>query len=131
MFENQRLDFDGSEAPVTSGEGRVEICRLLKEPRASAVIHAILAQMPQASLIGAPGVEVPRRLAYGALLFGIGDARGYGDRHRLGDFVLNREDVSDVSVVALGPDVLPVSASTNCAVTRMRLPDLRSLPSST
>jgi hypothetical protein len=61
--------------------------------------------MPQPALIGGPGVEAPRRLAHRALLLGVGDRRGDGDRYRFGDLVLDREDVGEIAVVALGPDV--------------------------
>jgi hypothetical protein len=47
------------------------------------------------------------RLAHRAVLLGIGNGRGYGYRHGLGDLVLEREDIGQIAVVALGPDVLP------------------------
>ena len=62
--------------------------------------------MPQAALIGSPRIEVPRWLAQGPLLFGAGNRRCNGDRHRFRYFVLYREGVGEVAVVALGPDVL-------------------------
>jgi hypothetical protein len=40
------------------------------------------------------------------LLFGIGNGRGDGDRHRLGDVVLQRKNVSEIAVVPLGPDMI-------------------------
>src|SRR6516165_5569998 len=61
--------------------------------------------MPQAALISGPGVETPRRFAQGALLLGFGDRRGNRDGYRFGNLVLYREDVGEVAVVALGPDV--------------------------
>ncbi len=48
-----------------------------------------------------------------------------------GDLVLQREDVVQVAVVALGPDVIVARPSISCAVIRTRPPALRTLPSST
>ena len=48
----------------------------------------------------------PRRLSYGAPELGIADGRGNRDRNGLGDFVLHREDVGEIAIVALGPDVV-------------------------
>ena len=42
----------------------------------------------------------------GALLLGVGNGRGDRDRHRLGDLVLHRENVGEIAVVALGPDMI-------------------------
>ena len=62
--------------------------------------------MPQAALIGTPGVETAGRLAHGPLSLGIGNGRGNGDGYRLGDLVLHRENVGEVPVVALRSDLL-------------------------
>jgi hypothetical protein len=62
--------------------------------------------MPQPELIGRPGVETAGRLTQGQMLLGIGNGRGNRDRHRLGDLILHCEDVGEVAVVALSPDVL-------------------------
>ncbi len=97
----------GGKATIAPGKVRIEIDRLLKEfLREGVVFASSFAEMPQAALVGAPGVEAPRRLAHGAMLLGIGDSRGDGDRHRPGDLVLHREDVGEIAVVALGPDVV-------------------------
>ena len=49
-----------------------------------------------------------------------------------GEFVLDGEDIGEVSIEPVGPDVARRSReSINCAVTRTRLPALRTLPSST
>ena len=49
-----------------------------------------------------------------------------------GDVVLHRENVGNLAVVAFGPeDDRLVSPSINCAVTLIRCPDLRTLPSRT
>jgi hypothetical protein len=61
---------------------------------------------PQPALIGGPCVEARRRLPHGASLLGLGDGRGNRERHRLGDLVLHREDVGEIAIVALGPDML-------------------------
>src|SRR5215469_11892093 len=62
--------------------------------------------MPETALICGPGVEASRLLPHGALLLGIGDSRSNSNRHRLADFVLHHEDVGEIAVVALSPDML-------------------------
>ena len=49
----------------------------------------------------------------------------------LGDFILQREDVSEVTVKVIGPKVIAGRGVINWAVMRARLPPLRTLPSST
>ena len=39
-------------------------------------------------------------------MLGIGNGRHQGDRHCLGDLVLQRENVGEIAVVAFGPDVI-------------------------
>ncbi len=70
------------------------------------VVRAEFAEMPQAALIGRPGVEVARRLAHRPLPLGIRNDRSNRDRHRFGDLVLQREDVGEIAVVPVGPDVV-------------------------
>ena len=53
------------------------------------------------------------------------------DRNPARDFVLHGEQISRVAVEALGPEMRIVSASISWAVTRIRLPERRTLPSST
>jgi len=78
----------------------------LKESlRKGVILGAGFTEMPQTSLIGAPGVEAARWLAQGAVQLGVANRWGNGDRHRLGEFVLYRENVSEIAVVALGPDM--------------------------
>src|SRR5216684_982617 len=62
--------------------------------------------MPQAPLISRPGIEALWRFAHGPLQLGIGNGRGDGDRYRFGNLVLHREDIGEIAVVALGPDVV-------------------------
>src|SRR3954454_1527933 len=62
--------------------------------------------MPKAALIGGPGIETVRRLAHRALPFGIGYRRCDRNSYRLGDLVLHRENVSEIAVIALSPDML-------------------------
>ena len=50
---------------------------------------------------------------------------------RVRDFVLDGEDVGEVAIVAVGPDMAAVEPLMSCAVTRTRAPALRTLPSST
>ena len=49
--------------------------------------------------------------------------------HRCGDLVLHREDVAQVAIEGLRPDVRAVAARISCAVMRIREPDRRTLPS--
>src|SRR5215472_7683468 len=85
----------------------VEVDRLLEEfLRSSGVLSRKLAQMPYAMLIGCPGVEAVRRLAHRAFLFGSSDCRSNSDRHCLGDLVLHRENVGEVAVITLRPNVI-------------------------
>ncbi|MGC2201399.1 MAG: hypothetical protein WA633_14810 [Stellaceae bacterium] len=64
-------------------------------------------------------------------MLGLGQRRldDPGDARR--DLVLHREDVAEVAVIALGPDVGTRYCVDNCAVIRTRPPALRTLPSST
>jgi hypothetical protein len=49
----------------------------------------------------------------------------------LRELVLDGENVGEVAIEPAGPDMPPLLESINCAVTRTRLPALRTLPSST
>src|SRR6516162_3330078 len=61
--------------------------------------------MPQAALIGLPSVKPLRRFAQNALLFGLGQRRLDDPGDAGGNLVLYGEDVAEVAVVAIGPDV--------------------------
>src|SRR5207237_7869399 len=50
--------------------------------------------------------QASRWFAHRAAQLSLGDGRSNGDRHRLGDLVLEREDVSQIAVVAFRPDML-------------------------
>src|SRR5712691_8287058 len=63
------------------------------------------AKMPHTAVIAFPGVEAVRRFAGGALALAAFDGGHDGGRHSGGDLVLHREDVAEVAVVALGPEV--------------------------
>ena len=95
------------EPPVAAGKGRIELDCVRKELlRESGVVRTEHAQMPQTALIGGPGIQGSGRLAYGASKLSVGNSRRNGNRHRLGDLVLHREDVRDITVVALRPDMI-------------------------
>jgi hypothetical protein len=70
------------------------------------VVPTDFLEMPQPALVRGPGVEAFPRLAHRAVKFGVSDRRGDGDRHGLRNLVLHHENVGEVAVVALGPDVL-------------------------
>src|SRR5882762_8269000 len=102
-----RLGSGDAEALVAPGEGWIEINRGLKKSLRQRVILGVqLAEMPQAALISSPGVGAFGWLAHRPPLFGIGDGRGDSYRHRLADLILHREDVGEVAVVAVGPDMV-------------------------
>src|SRR6516162_10745613 len=97
----------GGKPFVSSCKDRIQIDGPLKELLCEGVIlRAGFTEMPQTSLIGAPGVEAARRLAQDAVLLGIGNRWGNSDRHCLSDLVLQRENVGEIAVVAFGPDVI-------------------------
>src|SRR5215469_8042519 len=62
--------------------------------------------MPEAALIRRPSVEASRRLPQSALLLRIAYSRCNRDRHRLSDLILHRENVSEFTIIAFGPDVV-------------------------
>src|SRR5262245_24512462 len=62
--------------------------------------------MPKAALISGPSVEPARGPAKGSILLGIGNGRGNGDCYSLCDFVLQRENVGEVTIVTLGPNMI-------------------------
>ena len=57
--------------------------------------------------IGSPGVDAPGRLSHRALPLSVVDRWSNRYRHRLGDLVLYREDVGEIAIVPLRPDVIP------------------------
>ena len=90
---------------ISSDKHRIEIDGALKEFFSESVIlNAGLAEMPHPSLVRAPGIEICRRLAYRPLPFGVGDDRRNG--RSLRDFILHGENVGEITVVALGPDMI-------------------------
>jgi len=60
--------------------------------------------MPEAVLVGTPGVKICRRFANGTEAFGIGNSWHDGYRHRLGNFVLQCEDVTETAVIPRRPN---------------------------
>src|SRR6516165_4557976 len=62
--------------------------------------------MPQTALVSRPGVETARWFAHRALPLGIGNRGGNGYCHSVRNLVLHREDIGEIAVVALGPDML-------------------------
>ena len=61
--------------------------------------------MPHSPLVSLPGSKIAGRLAQCPPLFGIGNSRfnGPGDRKR--NLVLHSEDISQITIVTLRPDV--------------------------
>src|SRR6516165_1677945 len=92
---------------MASAEHRVAVDRLLEKfLRSSVVLSCKLAPMPYAMLVGCPGIEAVGGLAHRAFLFSSSDCRSNSDRHCLGNLVLYRENVGEVAVITLGPNVI-------------------------
>ena len=66
-----------------------------------------LAQMPEPALISGPGVEALRRLPYRASQLSVGNRRGQSGRQCMCNLILHRENIGQIAVVAVGPDVIP------------------------
>src|SRR5438552_4011676 len=93
---------------VATSKARIELDGLLKEFHcASTVLRVGFPRMPQTALIRRPGIEAPRWLAHRAVQFGLGDGRGHSKRDGLGNVVLHCENIEEIAIIALGPDMLP------------------------
>jgi hypothetical protein len=98
---------DGGKPDVSPGKHRVEIDGPLKELLGKdGILGAGLAEMPHSALIGTPGIEACRQFAHRPLLLGVGDGRRNGDGCGLSNFILHRENVGEIAVVALSPDMV-------------------------
>src|SRR6266705_1406558 len=98
---------DGGKPDGSPHKHRIEIDGPLKELLSEGVIlGAGLAEMPHAALIGTPGIKACRRLAHRPLLLGVSDGRRDGDGRGLSDFILHGENVGEITVVALCPDMV-------------------------
>ena len=62
--------------------------------------------IPESSLVCLPRIQICRRFLYGSLSFGMGDRRQYRICHRLRDLILDSEHISQITIVALCPDVI-------------------------
>src|SRR5262245_11028090 len=88
-------------------ESRIKSDCLTKKSLSRRIIfRGSLFQMPQTTLVSGPGVEASWWRAHRTVQFGVGYSRGDGDRHRFADLVLQCENVGELAVVALCPDVL-------------------------
>jgi hypothetical protein len=105
--------------PGPPGEGGVDTNGLLKELLCeNVVVRGDFEDMPQAALIGGPSIEVSRWLSYSPSKLSVPDRRGDRNRHSLCDLVLQGENIGEIAIIALGPDVL----------SGLRLDQLRSHP---
>jgi hypothetical protein len=95
------------------------------------IFHSNLAQMPQPALICGPGIKAFGRSAHRALSLSLGNGRSDGDRYRLGDLVLDREDIGEIAVVTLGPNVVAGFGLDQLRGDADAVAGLRRLPSST
>src|SRR6516165_2236931 len=86
----------------------IERKRLFEQTKGCDAIGAgALVHMPEAALAIIPGAHVLRPLCDYALAFGAGERRLDRGDHTRGDVVLHREDVSQIPVVTLGPEMGP------------------------
>ena len=97
----------------------------------SPVLLPHIVHMGESTQVQIVGVKVIRALALGAIDFSLAQRRLDGPNNAVCDLVLKLEDVGEIPVVPLGPDVGSVAASINCPVTRTRLPARRMEPSRT
>ena len=98
---------DGGKPDISPHKHRVEIDGPLKEFLGEGVIlGAGLAEMPHPALIGAPGIKTCWRLAHRPLLLGGSDGRRDSDGRGLSDFILHNENIGEITVIALGPDMI-------------------------
>src|SRR5271165_718729 len=119
-------------AAVASSEIGVDVHGSLKQLlREAIILGGLFAHMPQAALVSSPRVEAFWRLAQGAMQLSICNRWGYGGCHCLCDLILHGEDVGEIAVVALGPDVIAGFGLDQLRVMRIRFPALRRLPSRT
>src|SRR5690242_7001167 len=80
-------------------------CSAEKGLRGLVLFWSILVEVPKSSLIGFPSIETFRRFAQYALLFGFGQRRLDDASNARRDLVLHGKDVTEVAVIALGPDM--------------------------
>jgi hypothetical protein len=102
----RRIRLRPGQAAIPAREGPVESDRPRKKPlRENGLGGSVLAQMPEAALIGTPGVEARRRLARRAVQLGIGNGRRNGSGYHPSNVVLQRKDVGQFAVVMLDLEI--------------------------
>src|SRR5262245_60904174 len=85
---------DAREAGVGRSEARVEDGSLFKKlPCGFEMFSAIQSEVPKATVVRLPCIEMLGRFMECSLLFGIHDGRGYGRRDCGSDFVLDGKNV--------------------------------------
>ena len=101
------VPLQGQRIAVMAGrELRIERDRLAeKGQRGLVLLRSVFVEVPKPALVGLPGIEPFRRLAQHALLLGLGQRGSMTPGDARGDLVLDGEDVAEVAVVALGPDM--------------------------
>src|SRR6266404_2113505 len=86
------------------GEGGIEFYRLSEVGLRRDEIRAVASeQVPHAALMMLPRAEVLGRFASRSFPLGRADLRLHRRRNRVGNLVLNRENVLNWSIVSLGP----------------------------
>ena len=90
----------GAEARV-QGQGFLEAAAGFRQVRLGPPV-----EVPQAALIEVPRVQVTRCLGGGPLLLGLAELRGDGGDDGFGHLVLQRKEILQDPVVALGPNLL-------------------------
>ena len=100
-----------AETRVGRGECRILFDGALEKGQGPlTVLDLVLIGMPKAALIIFPGIEAFRRFAQRTLTLAAGQLRLDGGDDGMGQLVLDGEDVFQVAVIALGPDMLVLSS---------------------
>jgi len=97
------LSVSPSKTAICGSKGRVEINGLLKKRlRTGVVVGVEFVMVPYPALKSGPCVDVLCWLSHRAPPLGLVDGRGNRNRHRIGNFVLHREDVGEIAIVPVG-----------------------------
>ena len=97
------LSVSPSKTAICGSKGRVEINGLLKKRlRTGVVVRIEFVKVPNTALKSGPCIDVLCWLSHRAAPLGLVDGRGNRNRHRIGNFVLHREDVGEIAIVPVG-----------------------------
>src|SRR6516225_402695 len=105
--EVPNVPLQGERVAVTRGRKVwVELNRPSKKIQRDPVFFGgISVEVPKAALAGLPCVQALRRLAQHPLLLGLRQRRLYNRGDTCGNFVLHREDVAEIAIITVVPDM--------------------------